>query len=157
MDTNKKNRPKKPNRKNSKSGTPSESELTAARMSVVASAMAFGVETDDILCRRRGNEKITMARMTCYWILRKFEMMSYVRIGRAIGNKDHGSAINGFRKIETEIGLNLANGYAPCIKDAITYYKDFRRELKRKELDRKRKEFSSGPEKVEYSTLEVVQ
>lgn len=157
MDTNKKNRPKKPSRKNSNSGTPSESELTAARMSVVASAMAFGVETDDILCKRRGNEKIAMARMTCYWILRKFEMMSYVRIGRAVGNKDHGSAINGFRKIETEIGLNLANGYAPCIKDAITYYKDFRRELKRKELNRKRKEFSGKPEKVDASTLEVAQ
>jgi len=135
---------------------PNEAELTLTRMAVVASAMAFGVETEDILEKRRGNEKIAMARMTCYWLLRKMEMMSYVRIGGAIGGKDHGSAINGFRRIETEIGLNLKRGYAPCIRDAIDYYKDFRRELKRKELARKRKEFSNKPEKVDASTLEEV-
>lgn len=135
---------------------PNEAELTLTRMAVVASSMAFGVETEDILEKRRGNEKIAMARMTCYWLLRKMEMMSYVRIGAAIGGKDHGSAINGFRRIETEIGLNLKRGYAPCIRDAIDYYKDFRRELKRKELARKRKEFSSNPEKVDASTLEEV-
>tara|TARA_R110000824_G_scaffold159805_1_gene334292 strand:+ start:426 stop:878 length:453 start_codon:yes stop_codon:yes gene_type:complete len=136
---------------------PNEAELTLTRMAVVASAMAFGVEAEDILEKRRGNEKIAMARMTCYWLLRKMEMMSYVRIGAAIGGKDHGSAINGFRRIESEIGLNLKRGYASCIRDAIDYYKDFRRELKRKELARKRKEFSSKPEKVESSTLEVAQ
>ena len=136
---------------------PNEAELTLTRMAVVASAMAFGVEAEDILEKRRGNEKIAMARMTCYWLLRKMEMMSYVRIGAAIGGKDHGCAINGFRRIESEIGLNLKRGYISCIRDAIDYYKDFRRELKRKELARKRKEFSSESEKVESSTLEVAQ
>ena len=135
---------------------PNEAELTLTRMAVVASAMAFGVETEDILGMRRGNEKIAMARMTCYWLLRRMEMMSYVRIGAAIGGKHHGSAINGFRRIETEIGLNLKRGYISCIRDAIDYYKDFRSELKRKELARKRKEFSSKPEKVDASTLEEV-
>ncbi len=136
---------------------PNEAELTLTRMAVVASAMAFGVESEDILEKKRGNEKIAMARMTCYWLLRKMEMMSYVRIGAAIGGKDHGCAINGFRKIESEIGLNLKRGYVPCIRDAIDYYKDFRIELKRKELARKRKEFSSKTEKVDASTLEVAQ
>ena len=135
---------------------PNEAELTLTRMAVVASAMAFGVEAEDILEKKRGNEKIAMARMTCYWLLRKMEMMSYVRIGAAVGGKDHGSAINGFRKIETEIELSLRGGYITCISDAIDYYTDFRKELKRKELARKREEFSSNSEKVDASTLEGV-
>ena len=147
---------KKINKKGKEQYVPSEAELTVTRMAVVASAMAFGVEAEDILGRRRGNEKITMARMTCYWLLRKMEMISYVRIGAAIGGKHHGSAMNGFRRIESEIELNLRGGYITCISDAIDYYKDFRKELKRKELARKREEFSSNSEKVDASTLEGV-
>ena len=147
---------KKANKKDKEQYVPSEAELTVTRMAVVASAMAFGVEAEDILGKRRGNEKIAMARMTCYWLLRRMELMSYVRIGAAIGGKHHGSAINGFRRIESEIGLNLKGGYLPCIRDAIDYYKDFRKELKRKELARKRKEFIDSPEKVDASTLEGV-
>ena len=84
------------------------------------------------------------------------EMISYVRIGAAIGGKHHGSAMNGFRRIESEIELNLRGGYITCISDAIDYYKDVRKELKRKELARKREEFSSNSEKVDASTLEGV-
>jgi hypothetical protein len=150
------NMKKKTNRKSKEPYVPNEAELTLTRMAVVASAMAFGVEAEDILERRRGNEKIAMARMTCYWLLRKMEMMPYIRIGSAIGRKDHGSAMNGVRRIDTEIGLNLKRGYICCIRAAIDYYKDFRKEFKRKELARKRKEFSSNPEKVDASTLEEV-
>jgi hypothetical protein len=147
---------KKTNKKGTGQYAINEAELTLTRMAVVASAMAFGVEAEDILEKRRGNEKIAMARMTCYWLLRKMEMMSYVRIGVAIGGKHHGSAINGFRRIESEIGLNLKGGYISCIRDATDYYKDFRKELKRKELARKRKEFSGNTEKVDASTLKEV-
>lgn len=119
---------------------PNESEMTVARMAVVASSMAFGVEAEDIVAKRRGNEKVYMARMSCYWMLRKHEMLPYMRIGAALG-KDHGSCMNGCRRIENELDLNLRDGYVPCIRDAEKYYKEFRSAHVRREVERKREEF----------------
>ena len=126
-----------------KPAKPNESEMTLARMAVVASSLAFGVEAEDIISRRRDAERIVMARQTAYWLLKAGGFMSCVKIAAALGGRTHGTALHGYKRIENELELNLPRGYAPCIRDAEKYLNEFMGVHLRKEVARKRKEFEN--------------
>jgi len=126
-----------------KSTKPNESEMTLARMAVVASSLAFGVEAEDIISRRRDAERIVIARQTAYWLLKVGGFMSCVKIAAALGGRTHGTALHGYKKIENELELNLPRGYAQCIRDSEKYFNEFMGEHLRKEVARKRKEFEN--------------
>ena len=126
-----------------KPAKPNESEMTLARMAVVASSLAFGVEAEDIISRRRDAERIVMARQTAYWLLKAGGFMSCVKIAAALGGRTHGTALHGYKRIENELELNLPRGYAPCIRDAEKYFNEFMGVHLRKEVARKRKEFEN--------------
>jgi|TARA_R110000824_G_scaffold16951_1_gene69499 chromosomal replication initiation ATPase DnaA len=128
----------------SKSLKPSESDMTLARMAVVASSIAFGIEADEIIRPHRGAERITMARQTTYWLLRVGGVMSYKKIGEVLGGRDHGTTLHGYRKVENELELNLPRGYAQCILDAEKYFNEFSAHHRSKELARKSKEFENA-------------
>jgi len=128
----------------SKSLKPSESDMTLARMAVVASSIAFGIEADEIIRPHRGAERITMARQTTYWLLRVGGVMSYKKIGEVLGGRDHGTTLHGYRKVENELELNLPRGYAQCILDAEKYFNEFNTHHRSKELSRKSKEFENA-------------
>ena len=126
-----------------KSTKPNESEMTLARMAVVASSLAFGVEAEDIISRRRDAERIVIARQTAYWLLKVGGFMSCVKIAAALGGRTHGTALHGYKKIENELELNLPRGYAQCIRDSEKYFNEFMGEHLRKEVVRKKKEFEN--------------
>jgi len=126
-----------------KPAKPNESEMTLARMAVVASSLAFGVEAEDIISRRRDAERIVMARQTAYWLLKAGGFMSCVKIAAALGGRTHGTALHGYKKIENELELNLPRGYAQCIRDSEKYFNEFMGEHLRKEVVRKKKEFEN--------------
>ena len=121
-----------------------ESEMTMARMAVVASSIAFGVEAEDITARQRAAERVVMARQTSYWLLKSGSFMSYPRIAAALGGRTHGTALHGYRKIENELELNLPQGYSQCIRDAYGYFNEFRGMHRQREVARKRKEFENA-------------
>ena len=120
-----------------------ESEMTLARMAVVASSIAFGVEAEDITARRRAAERVVMARQTSYWLLKSGSFMSYPKIAAAFGGRTHGTALHGYKKIENELELNLPKGYSQCIRDAEKYFSEFRGMHRQREVARKRKEFEN--------------
>jgi chromosomal replication initiation ATPase DnaA len=122
---------------------PNESEMTLARMAVVASSIAFGIEADEIIRPHRGAERITMARQTTYWLLRVGGVMSYKKIGEVLGGRDHGTTLHGYRKVENELELNLPRGYSQCIRDAEKYFNEFRGMHRQREVVRKRREFEN--------------
>ena len=122
----------------------SEADLTLARMAVVASSIAFGIEAEDVTARRRDDERVVMARQTAYWLLKAGAFMSYPKIGAVMGNRTPGTALHGCRKIENELELDLPRGYAECIRDAEKYFSEFKGEHRRKEVIRKRKEFENA-------------
>jgi len=126
-----------------KSTKPNESEMTLARMAVVASSLAFGVEAEDIISRRRDAERIVIARQTAYWLLKVGGFMSCVKIAAALGGRTHGTALHGYKKIQNELELNLPRGYAQCIRDSEKYFNEFMGEHLRKEVVRKKKEFEN--------------
>ena len=117
-------------------------ETTLTKMAVVAASFAFGVEDSDILKVPRGDERITMARQTVYWLLRK-SGMTYYRISAAMG-KDHGAAIHGVKNIENTLELNARRGFAKCVKEAEKYYNEFYKPHRKKEKDRMRKELADA-------------
>ena len=126
-----------------KSTKPNEAEMTLARMAVVASSLAFGVEAEDIISRRRDAERIVIARQTAYWLLKVGGFMSCVKIAAALGGRTHGTALHGYKKVQNELELNLPRGYAQCIRDSEKYFNEFMGEHLRKEVARKRKEFEN--------------
>ncbi len=123
---------KKGNMKDTK--PPSENELTLTRMAVVAASFAFGVEDYEIMKVPRGHERITKARQTVYWLLRKTGM-TYPRIGATMG-KDHVSAIHGVKNIENILDLGIKDGYSVCIGNAFTHFKEFYAPHREKEKER---------------------
>ena len=126
-----------------KPAKPNESEMTLARMAVVASSIAFGVEAEDITARRRGAERVVMARQTVYWLLKSGGFMSCIKIAAALDGRTHGAALHGYKKIENELELNLTRGYSQCIREAEEYFSEFRGGHRRKEGARKRREFEN--------------
>jgi len=120
---------------------PNESEMTLARMAVVASSLAFGIEEEDVTARRRDAERVVMARQTAYWLLRGF--MSSTNIAAALGGRTHGTALHGYKRIENELELNLPRGYSQCIRDSEKYFNEFRSMHRQREVTRKRKEFEN--------------
>ena len=116
---------------------PSEKELTLTKMAVVAASFAFGVDDHDIMKVPRGHERITKARQTVYWLLRKTGM-TYPRIGAAMG-KDHVSAIHGFKNIENILELGIKDGYSTCINNAFAHFKEFYGPHREKEKERMKK------------------
>jgi len=102
---------------------PSEKELTLTRMAVVASSFAFGVDDHEIMKVPRGHERLTKARQTVYWLLRRTGM-TYPRIGAAMG-KDHVSAIHGVKNVENILELGVKDGYSTCINNACAHFREF--------------------------------
>jgi hypothetical protein len=71
-------------------------------------ADAFGVEEHRLLDRSRKRE-ITIPRHATYYVLKKrFPDMSYPRIGRLMGGKDHTTIIHGVRSVENHIARDAA-------------------------------------------------
>ena len=116
-----------------------EADMTTARMAVVASSIAFGVEVEDVSSRRRCDERTTMSRQTAYWLMRKGALMPDTKIGNAM-MRDHATAIHGCRRIDAEIELNLTGGYVDCIRRAAQFFKEFQSAHKKREVARKKKE-----------------
>ena len=115
-----------------------EKEKTLAKMAVVAASFAFGVEDYEIMKAPRGNERVYAARHTAYWLLRE-SGLTYCRIG-AVMSKDHASAINGVKKVNIILELNLKTGFANCVREAAKHYREFYKRHKSKEKARMRRE-----------------
>tara|TARA_R110002020_G_scaffold111306_3_gene256924 strand:+ start:2393 stop:2782 length:390 start_codon:yes stop_codon:yes gene_type:complete len=120
-----------------------ERERTLAKMAVVASSFAYGVEDHLIMKVPRGQERIAMARQTAYWLLRK-SGMKYESIAMLMGKKDHATPVYGCRHIESILELDVNDGYAPCIRKAFKHYKSFYRRYEEINMDRRVKELENA-------------
>ena len=77
------------------------------KMAIQAAARAFGVDSEDILGKRR-THPLVFARQTAYWLLSCGSGYSYSKTGRMFG-LDHGTIMNGVKRVETELELDTAS------------------------------------------------
>lgn len=79
-----------------------------------ATCDVFGVKMNDILSARR-SANVTLPRMVSVYLAKEMTSLSWIRIGRATGGRDHSTAINAHRKIEkllrsdAQIAANVAD------------------------------------------------
>jgi len=120
-------------------------EETLVKMAVVASSLAFGVEDYEILSssNKRGNEKVSTARMCTYWLLKKTGELTYQQIGMAMG-RDHAAILKGFRRIRNILDVNLEWGHSESIARSFQYFKEFYQKHRENEKKRKIEELENA-------------
>ncbi len=69
---------------------------------IEVSARAFGVAVDDILSERR-TENLVHPRQAAAWLCKRFTASSYPAIGKALGGRDHTTALHAVSKVERVI------------------------------------------------------
>jgi hypothetical protein len=76
-------------------------ELRSLSVKTIAEAVArkFNVTVLDIACQRRTAD-LVRPRQIVFYLARTLTGLSLPVIGRAVGNRDHTTALHGFRKIE---------------------------------------------------------
>lgn len=126
---------------------PTERELTLTRMAVISSSISFDVDADEIMNVPRGDTRLTMARQTVYWLLRKADM-SFVGIGCSMG-KDHVTALYGYNKIESALELCVNDGYSLRITDAFHNFKKFYKPYREREKELMHKKMLEVTEELE--------
>tara|TARA_Y100000310_G_scaffold271147_1_gene285499 strand:+ start:337 stop:747 length:411 start_codon:yes stop_codon:yes gene_type:complete len=98
------------------------------KMAVQASALAFDVDSEDVLGRRRP-EPLVFARQTAYYLLRCGVGYPYTRAGVIFG-VDHGTILHGVNKVQDVLDLDLnrkhRNGsWADKVRLACKYFGRF--------------------------------
>jgi chromosomal replication initiator protein len=83
------------------------SEHPTIRAVQEAVARRFGVTVLDLCSRRRG-AAVVRPRHTAMWIARHVTLHSLPEIGRAFGDRDHTTVINGIARIEALMAVNAA-------------------------------------------------
>lgn len=68
----------------------------------LATCEAYGVTMNDILSARR-TWNVVLPRQVSMYLAKELTALSYPRIARATGDRDHTTALHGFRKIEALI------------------------------------------------------
>ena len=126
---------------------PTERELTLTRMAVISSSISFDVDADEIMNVPRGDTRLTMARQTVYWLLRKANM-SFVGIGCSMG-KDHVTALYGYNKIESVLELCVNDGYSLRVTDAFHNFKKFYKPYREREKELMHKKMLEVTEELE--------
>mgnify|MGYP003654029180 CR=1 FL=1 len=126
---------------------PTERELTLTRMAVISSSISFDVDADEIMNVPRGDRRLTMARQTVYWLLRKADM-SFVGIGCSMG-KDHVTASHGYNKIEAVLELRMNDGYSLRVIDAFNNFKKFYKPYREREKELMHKKMVEVTEELE--------
>jgi len=91
------------------------------KMAVQSAARAFGVDSEDVMGRRR-HWPLAFARLTAYWLLSIGKGYSYSKTGRMFG-LDHGTIMNGVKRVETELELdtdskNINGSWANNVKQS---------------------------------------
>jgi len=69
-----------------------------------AVSLRFDVPVDDIKGRGR-SKTVALARLAAYWLL-WHRGLSYPEIGRAVGNRDHTTAMSGVRRVNEMRAVN---------------------------------------------------
>ena len=75
------------------------------KMAAQAAALAFDVDAEDVLSRKR-TEPLVFARQTAYWLIYFGLKYSYSKTGRMF-ERDHGGVMHGIRKVKDVLELDL--------------------------------------------------
>ncbi len=116
-------------------------DRTYHRMAVLAASIGFDVGEGDIdgRCRR---DRVSHARMTGYWLIRKGLGTPYEVIG-IMFDRDHSGVMYGVKKIDLMIELGLTtynNNWSKAIKESRRRFTQFHKARVEAEIDRKLKE-----------------
>jgi len=118
-------------------------ELDHIKVAVTSSAIAFVVEVDEVMGRRRF-EQIVMARLTAYWILRNVSQMTLMRIGDGF-ERDHGAISSGLKKIQGIIDTRCDDHkHYTKIKKSVKDFSEMITDYKVEAITRKRKELEDA-------------
>ena len=80
------------------------------KMAAQAAALAFDVDPDAILGRRR-TEPLVFARQTAYWLVKQGMGYTFCHTGRMF-DRDHGGIMHGVNKVIDVLELDLTSKHA---------------------------------------------